>query len=176
MTALAKGTYAIFKTNQGEIVVKLFTDLAPVTTENFIGLAEGTKAFTDPQTRKEAKRPFYDGLIFHRVIPEFMIQGGCPLGEGYGGPGYNFKDEFTPKLTFAKPGLLAMANSGPSTNGSQFFITVKDTPWLNNRHTIFGEVVEGMDVVTAISKVRTASGDKPVQPVIMEQVRIERVA
>ena len=176
MTELAKGTYAVFKTNHGEIVVKLFTDLTPQTTENFIGLAEGTKAFTDPGTRQEAKRPFYDGLIFHRVIPEFMIQGGCPLGEGYGDPGYKFKDEFTPKLTFSKPGLLAMANSGPNTNGSQFFITVKETPWLSNRHTIFGEVVEGMDVVVAISKVRTASGDKPLQPVVMEKVSIQRVS
>ena len=174
MEGLPQGTYARFKTNHGEFLVRLFTDLVPVTTENFIGLAEGTKTFIDPKTNQEAKRPFYDGLIFHRIIPNFMIQGGCPLGQGYGGPGYKFQDEFTPKLRFDKPGLLAMANSGPGTNGSQFFITVAPTTWLNDRHTIFGEVVQGYDVIDKIANVQTGAQDRPVKPVVMEKVEIVR--
>jgi peptidyl-prolyl cis-trans isomerase A (cyclophilin A) len=170
-----KGTYAVFDTTQGVVVVKLFPDKAPKTVENFIGLAEGTKEFTDPKTGAKAKRPFYDGLIFHRVIPNFMIQGGCPLGQGTGGPGYRFEDEFSPTLTFQKPGMLAMANSGPGTNGSQFFITVAPTPWLQNHHSIFGEVVEGQDVVVKIVSVPRDAGDRPKTPQAIKKLTIERV-
>src|ERR1041385_3045808 len=138
------GTYAIFETSQGNIVIKLLEKEAPKTVENFVGLAEGTKEFTNEKTGKKEKRPFYDGLVFHRGIPDFMIQGGCP-----------------PALKHAKAGKLAMANSGPNTNGSQFFITVAATPWLDNRHTIFGEVVSGMDVVENISNVKKDKMDHP---------------
>ena len=139
----APGTYATLETSQGNIVFRLFEQEAPKTVANFIGLAEGTKEFTDPKTGKKTKRPFYDGLAFHRVIPKFMIQGGCPLGTGTGDPGYRFGDEFHPSLRHDKAGKLSMANAGPGTNGSQFFVTVAATPWLDNKHTIFGEVVEG---------------------------------
>jgi peptidyl-prolyl cis-trans isomerase A (cyclophilin A) len=168
------GTYAIFETSHGNIVVRLLEKEAPKTVENFIGLAEGTKEFTDERTRKREKRPFYDGLAFHRVIPDFMIQGGCPQGTGIGGPGYKFADEFHPTLKHSTPGKLSMANSGPGTNGSQFFITVAATPWLDNKHTIFGEVVEGQDVATKISKVARDGSDRPRTPVTLEKVRIER--
>jgi peptidyl-prolyl cis-trans isomerase A (cyclophilin A) len=170
----APGTYAVFDTTQGTIVVRLFDKQAPKTVENFIGLAEGTKEFTDPRTGQKVKRPFYDGLVFHRVIPEFMIQGGCPLGTGTGDPGYRFGDEFDPALRHDKPGKLSMANAGPGTNGSQFFITVAATPWLDNKHSIFGEVVEGMDVATKISKVPRGANDKPKEPVVIKSLRIER--
>jgi len=171
----APGTYAIFETSQGNIVCRLFEKEVPQTVANFIGLAEGAKEFSDPRTGKKAKRPFYDGLIFHRVIPEFMIQGGCPEGTGRGGPGYRFADEFHKTLRHDKPGKLSMANAGPNTNGSQFFITVAATPWLDNRHSIFGEVVEGMDIATKISAVARGAGDAPVVPVVLKSVRIERV-
>ncbi|MDP1569395.1 MAG: peptidylprolyl isomerase [Vicinamibacterales bacterium] len=166
--------HAIFKTNQGTFKVQLFDDKAPNTVANFVGLAEGTKEWTDPKTRQAVTRPFYDGLSFHRVIEGFMIQGGCPLGTGTGGPGYQFKDEFGPGLTHDRDGLLSMANAGPNTNGSQFFITLAPTGWLDNKHAIFGAVVEGMDVVRAIGSTKTGSGDRPVQPVIVETVTIER--
>lgn len=169
------GTYAIFETSQGNIVVKLFEKEAPKTVENFIGLAEGTKEFTDENTGKKVKKNFYDGLIFHRVIPQFMIQGGCPQGSGRGGPGYRFADEFHPSLSHSKAGKLSMANAGPGTNGSQFFITVAPTPWLDNKHTVFGEVVEGQDVADKISKVARDSSDRPKTPVVMNKVLIERV-
>lgn len=171
-----KGTpmFAIFETNKGNIKIKLFADKAPKTVENFVGLAEGTKEFTDPKTNKKTTRAFYDGLVFHRVIPNFMIQGGCPLGTGTGDPGYRFGDEFDKSLTHDKPGKLSMANAGPGTNGSQFFITVAATPWLDGKHTIFGEVVEGYENVEAISKVRTGMQDKPVEPVILKHVQIIR--
>ncbi|MGB7731813.1 MAG: peptidylprolyl isomerase [Candidatus Acidiferrum sp.] len=169
------GTYAIFETSQGNIVVKLFDKEAPKTVENFIGLAEGTKEFTNAMTGKKEKRNYYDGLTFHRVIPQFMIQGGCPQGDGRGGPGYSFSDEFHPSLKHSKAGKLSMANAGPNTNGSQFFITVAPTPHLDNRHTIFGEVVEGQDIADKISKTARDSMDKPRVPVTMK-VRIERVA
>jgi peptidyl-prolyl cis-trans isomerase A (cyclophilin A) len=169
----AKSLYAVFKTNQGSFKIKLFRDEAPITVDNFVGLAKGTKEFVDPKTAKKVKRPFYNGLIFHRIIANFMIQGGDPLGSGRGGPGYQFEDEFDPSLRFDKPGLLAMANAGPGTNGSQFFITVVPTPHLNNRHTIFGEVVENYDVVDKISKVMTGPGDRPVDPVVIEELIIE---
>lgn len=174
--ARAAGTYAVFETSQGNIVVKLLTDKAPKTVENFVGLAEGTKEFTNEATGKKEKRPFYDGLIFHRVIPDFMIQGGCPQGTGRGGPGYKFADEFHPSLNHSTKGKLSMANAGPGTNGSQFFITVAPTPWLDNRHTIFGEVVEGQDVADKISKVAKDSNDRPKTSVTINKVKIERVA
>lgn len=168
-----KEMFAEFETNKGNFKVKLFSDKAPKTVENFVGLAEGTKEWTDPKTGSQVKKPFYDGLIFHRVIPNFMIQGGCPLGQGTGGPGYRFEDEFpagAPKHD--KPGMLSMANAGPNTNGSQFFVTVAATPWLDGRHTVFGEVVEGMDVVYDISKVKTGSMDRPAEPVVIKHVKI----
>src|SRR6516225_10804193 len=170
------GTYAIFETSLGNVVIKLLDKEAPKTVENFVGLAEGTKEFTNEKTGKKEKRPFYDGLIFHRVIPDFMIQGGCPHGTGMGGPGYKFADEFHPSLKHSKPGKLSMANSGPNTNGSQFFITVAATPWLDNRHTIFGEVVEGQDVADKISKTPRDGSDRPRTPVVLQKVRIERVS
>jgi peptidyl-prolyl cis-trans isomerase A (cyclophilin A) len=173
--ALPAGTYAIFETSQGNIVVKLLEKEAPNTVTNFVGLAEGTKEFADPKTGQKVKRPFYDGLIFHRVIPQFMIQGGCPEATGRGGPGYRFADEFHPSLNHSKAGKLSMANAGPGTNGSQFFITVAATPWLDNKHTIFGEVIEGQDVADKISKVPRDSSDRPRTPVTMNKVRIERV-
>ncbi len=165
---------ATLKTNRGDIVLNLFPDHAPATVENFTGLAEGTKDYTDDAGRSGEK--FYDGLGFHRVIPGFMIQGGCPLGTGTGGPGYKFKDEFHPELQFDRPYLLAMANAGPGTNGSQFFVTVTPTPHLNRRHTIFGEVADqaSRDVVDAIATTRTAAGDRPVDAVVIESVEIER--
>jgi len=165
---------AVFETNKGTFKVKLFPDKAPKTVENFVGLAEGTKEWTDPKTGSKVKKPFYDGLKFHRVIPNFMLQGGDPLGTGTGGPGYKFEDEFHPSLKHDKPGKLSMANAGPGTNGSQFFVTVAATPWLDGKHSIFGEVVEGMDVVNEISKVRTAPGDRPVEDVIVKTLKIER--
>ena len=171
----AAGTYAIFETSQGEIVIRLLETEAPKTVANFIGLAEGTKEFTDAKTGKKEKRPFYDGLGFHRVIPQFMIQGGCPLGTGTGDPGYKFADEFHPSLKHSKTGKLSMANSGPNTNGSQFFITVAPTPWLDNRHTIFGEVVEGQNVADKISNLPRDAGDRPRTGVTINKLRIERV-
>ncbi|MCW2827479.1 MAG: Peptidylprolyl isomerase [Marmoricola sp.] len=165
---------ATLKTNRGDIVINLFPDHAPATVENFTGLAEGTRDYTDDAGRSGV--PFYDGLGFHRVIDGFMIQGGDPLGTGTGGPGYRFKDEFHPELQFDRPYLLAMANAGPGTNGSQFFITVGKTPHLNRRHTIFGEVADqaGRDVVDAIATTATGPGDRPVEPVVIETVEIER--
>ena len=157
-------TFALFDTTEGKFKIKLFADNAPKTVENFVSLAEGAKT---------GKR-FYDGLIFHRVIPNFMIQGGCPEGTGRGGPGYKFADEFHPSLRHSKKGILSMANSGPNTNGSQFFITVAETSWLDNKHTVFGQVVEGYDVVEKISKVPKNSGDKPLNDVKINSVTIER--
>ena len=155
--------------------MRLFEKEAPKTVANFVGLAEGSKEFTDARTRQKVKRPFYDGLNFHRVIPNFMIQGGCPLGNGTGDPGYSFEDEFHASLRHDRPGKLSMANAGPGTNGSQFFITVAATPWLDNHHTIFGEVVEGQDVAVKISAVPRDSGDRPRTPIVLQKVRIERV-
>jgi len=168
------GTYAIFETSQGQITVRLFEKEAPKTVANFVDLAEGTKEFVDAPAGQKVKRPFYDGLTFHRVIPDFMIQGGCPLGNGTGGPGYDFADEFHASLRHDRAGKLSMANAGPNTNGSQFFITVAATPWLDNRHTIFGEVVEGQDVALKISTLPRDASDRPRTPVVVQKVRIER--
>ncbi|MDR1696181.1 MAG: peptidylprolyl isomerase [Endomicrobium sp.] len=165
---------AIFETSLGTIKVKLLPENAPLTVENFVELAEGNKEFMDLKTGKKTKKKFYDGLIFHRVIPDFMIQGGDPLGTGTGGPGYKFKDEIDPSLKFDKPGILAMANSGPNTNGSQFFITEVSTPWLNGNHTIFGQVTEGLDIIKKIARTQVDFSDRPVEDVILKSVTIER--
>lgn len=167
--------HALFETNKGNFKIKLFSERVPKTVENFVGLAEGTKEFTDAKTGKKTKRPFYDGLIFHRVIKDFMIQGGCPTGTGTGDPGYRFEDEIIAgQNKHDKPGMLSMANAGPNTNGSQFFITTVPTPWLDRGHTVFGEVVEGYEIVDQIGKVRTAPGDKPLEPVVLSKVSILR--
>ncbi|MGH3184134.1 MAG: peptidylprolyl isomerase [Streptosporangiaceae bacterium] len=171
----APGLYAHFSTSLGEFTARLFEKEAPNTVANFSGLAEGTKEFTDPKTGTKAKRRFYDGLVFHRVIPDFMIQGGDPLGTGTGGPGYRFGDEFHPDLKHAQPGMLSMANAGPGTNGSQFFVTVAPTAWLDRKHSIFGQVVSRYEVVEKIVKTPRDAGDRPKTPVVMNSVRIERV-
>jgi peptidyl-prolyl cis-trans isomerase A (cyclophilin A) len=165
-----KDLYATLKTNEGDIVVHLYSKDAPKTVANFVGLATGEKEWTDPKTHQKTHRPLYDGTIFHRVIPNFMIQGGDPLGTGIGDPGYRFEDEFKSGLKFDKLGLLAMANSGPGTNGSQFFITVAKTPWLNNKHTIFGEVISGYDVVEKISTLPTGQANRPSKEVVVIKV------
>jgi peptidyl-prolyl cis-trans isomerase A (cyclophilin A) len=174
MSTTSGARTATFHTNHGDIVVNLFPDHAPKTVANFVELATGTKEYADPATGEPTTGKFYDGLTFHRVINGFMIQGGCPLGSGTGGPGYKFGDEFHPDLAFDRPYLLAMANAGPGTNGSQFFITVGPTPHLNRRHTIFGEVADqaSRDVVDAIATVRTGRGDRPVNPVVVNSVDI----
>src|SRR5580658_10568670 len=165
---------ATLQTNQGNIVIRLFPDHTPKTVRNFVELAEGGKQWTDPRNGRPTTDKLYDGTIFHRVIPDFMIQGGDPLGSGRGGPGFQFADEFHPDLRFDRPYLLAMANSGPGTNGSQFFITTVPTPHLNGKHTIFGEVIDGSDVVERISQVQTGRNDRPAQDVVLESVSIER--
>jgi len=167
-------TSAIFNTSEGTFKVRLFDDKAPNTVANFIGLADGSKEWTDPKTRQKVRHPFYDGLIFHRVIDGFMLQGGCPMGTGTGDPGYRFADEFGPGLRHDRPGLLSMANAGPNTNGSQFFITLVPTPWLDNKHAIFGEVIEGLDVVQKIGKTRTGAQDRPVNDIVINSVTIEK--
>jgi peptidyl-prolyl cis-trans isomerase A (cyclophilin A) len=169
------GVYAEFDTTLGKIVCKLFADEAPKTVDNFIGLAEGTKEFIDPITGKNMKKPFYDGLVFHRVIPNFMIQGGDPTGTGRGGPGYRFEDEFHHLLRFDKPGKLAMANSGPNTNGSQFFITTVPTPWLDGRHSIFGQVVEGQGVLEKISNAEKDARDRPLKDIVIKKLTIKKI-
>ncbi|MFN7915304.1 MAG: peptidylprolyl isomerase [Vicinamibacterales bacterium] len=166
--------HALFTTTEGSFKIRLFDAEVPNTVANFTGLAEGTKEFVDPKTGQKTTRKFYDGLIFHRVIDSFMIQGGDPLGNGTGGPGYRFADEFHPKLRHDKPGILSMANAGPGTNGSQFFITLGATPWLDNRHSVFGEVVEGLDVVKKIGSTKTGVQDRPVNPIVIQSVTIER--
>jgi peptidyl-prolyl cis-trans isomerase A (cyclophilin A) len=166
---------AHFTTSEGNFTIRLFDAEVPNTVANFVGLAEGTKEWTDPKTGQKVKRPYYDGLVFHRIIEGFMIQGGDVLGTGTGGPGYKFADEFHPKLKHSKTGILSMANAGPNTNGSQFFITLAATPWLDNKHSVFGEVVEGMDVVSKIGSVPTTKpADRPVKPVTVQSVKIVR--
>jgi peptidyl-prolyl cis-trans isomerase A (cyclophilin A) len=156
--------FAVFDTTEGRFKARLFADKVPDTVANFTALAEGTKT----------GKPFYDGLVFHRVIPDFMIQGGCPEGTGRGGPGYKFADEFHPDLRHTKPGILSMANAGPNSNGSQFFITVAATPWLDNKHSVFGEITEGMDVVKKISETPRGSQDRPKKDVQIRSLKIER--
>ena len=168
-------TYAHFTTSEGKFTIQLFDQDAPKTVENFVGLATGTKEWTDPRTGRKGTAPYYNGTIFHRVIDGFMIQGGDPLGQGTGGPGYKFADEFHAKRRHAKAGVLSMANSGPNTNGGQFFITLAATPWLDDKHSVFGEVVEGMDVVKKIGSTPTSKpGDRPVKPITIESVTIEK--
>jgi peptidyl-prolyl cis-trans isomerase A (cyclophilin A) len=169
---------AVLHTNHGDITINLFGHHAPKTVANFTELATGEREFTDPESKQQVKRPFFDGLTFHRIIPQFMIQGGDPLGSGRGGPGYTFDDEIHPELQFDKPYLLAMANAGKQmgrgTNGSQFFISTVPTPWLNGNHTIFGEVADDASkkVVDAIEAVPTAPGDRPVEPVVINTVEV----
>jgi peptidyl-prolyl cis-trans isomerase A (cyclophilin A) len=167
-----KELYATIKTSQGDFAVRLFSKDAPKTVENFVGLATGEKEWRHPQTGTKSKKPLYDGTIFHRVIPDFMIQGGDPAGTGMGDPGYRFEDEFQSGRKFDKPGLLAMANAGPNTNGSQFFITTSTPAYLNNRHTIFGEVVKGYPVVQKISQVQRDSRDRPQTPVTITKIEL----
>ena len=166
--------YALLKTSMGEVVVQLFEDKAPKTVANFVDLATGTKEWTDPKTRERVKRPLYNGTIFHRVIPGFMIQGGDPLGNGTGGPGYRFEDEFHSDLKHSKPGILSMANAGPNTNGSQFFIIHKATPWLDGKHSVFGEVIKGQSVVDEIANVPRDFRDRPMKNVVLQEVIISR--
>ena len=178
--SLPSTLHATLHTNRGDIRVQLFPNHAPKTVRNFVELAEGAREWTDPKTGKASTAPFYDGLGFHRVISGFMIQGGCPIGNGTGGPGYAFDDEIHPELTFTKPYILAMANAGlrmgKGTNGSQFFVTVGPTPHLQGKHTIFGEVADAASraVVDAIATTATGRGDAPVEPVVIEKVTVER--
>ena len=169
------GVYAQFVTSEGSFTVRLFDRDAPKTVENFVGLAEGTKPWTDPRTNQKVTTRYYDGVIFHRVIDGFMIQSGDPLGQGTGGPGYKFADEFHPKLRHLTPGILSMANSGPNTNGGQFFITLVPTPWLDNKHSVFGEVTAGMEIIEKIGRTATSKpGDRPLKPITIQSVTIEK--
>ncbi len=172
---MTPGLYARFTTTEGNFAVRLFEQDTPKTVANFVALAEGTKEWTDPSTRTKTSRPLYNGLIFHRVIADFMLQGGCPMGNGMGGPGYQFEDEFAPGLRHDKAGILSMANSGPNSNGSQFFITLVPTPWLDNKHSVFGEVAEGIEVIRAIGKTQTGRQDRPAKDITIQLVTIERV-
>jgi peptidyl-prolyl cis-trans isomerase A (cyclophilin A) len=171
---VAEPLYATLKTSMGSIVIRLFEDKAPKTVENFVGLVNGTKEWTDPRTGQKVKQPLYNGTIFHRVIPGFMVQGGDPLGRGTGGPGYRFADEFHPDLRHNKAGILSMANAGPNTNGSQFFITLAPTPHLDNRHSVFGEVVKGQEVVVAIGNSPRGANDRPLKDAVLQEVVISR--
>ena len=184
---MAEQLYATLRTNHGDILIRLLPDHAPKTVDNFVGLAEGTREWTDPRTGEPSTAKLYDGTVFHRVISGFMIQGGDPLGQGTGGPGYTFNDEIHPELTFQKPYILAMANAGlrrnaitgaaEGTNGSQFFITTDPTPWLQGKHTIFGEVADDASraVVDAIAAVPTGAGDRPVEPVVISSIDVAAV-
>ncbi|MCH9718482.1 MAG: peptidylprolyl isomerase [Actinomycetia bacterium] len=172
---MATKTFATLHTSQGDIKVELFPNHAPKTVRNFAGLATGEIEWTHPGTGRTSTDPLYQNVVFHRVIPNFMIQGGDPLGKGTGGPGYQFPDEIHPELAFTRPYLLAMANAGPNTNGSQFFITTAETPWLTGKHTIFGEVVSGQEVVDAIESVPTGAQDRPRQDVVISSISIEQV-
>jgi len=167
--------YAHFTTSAGNFTARLFDKETPNTVANFSGLADGSKEWTDPRTGKKVKQPYYNGTVFHRVIDGFMIQGGDPLGQGTGGPGYTFGDEFHPSWKHAKPGTLSRANRGPNTNGGQFFSTLAATPWLDNKHSVFGEIVEGMDVVSRIGRTATSKpGDRPLKPITIQSVTLEQ--
>ncbi len=167
--------YAHFTTSEGNFTARLFDAETPNTVANFAGLADSSKEWTDPRSGRKVKQPYFDGTVFHRVIAGFMIQGGDPLGQGTGGPGYTFGDEFSPKLTHSKAGILSMANRGPNTNGGQFFITLAATPWLDGKHSVFGEIVDGMDVVTKIGNTATSKpGDRPLKPITVQTVTIEK--
>ncbi len=168
------GVYAKFVTSEGNFTVRLYDQEAPKTVENFVSLAEGTKEWTDPRTSQKVMKPYYDNVIFHRVIKGFMIQGGDPLGQGIGGPGYTFADEFHPKARHNKAGILSMANRGPNTNGGQFFITLSPTPHLDDRHSVFGEVIEGMDVIQKIGTTATNERDRPLADIAIQTITIER--
>ncbi|MCM3879818.1 MAG: peptidylprolyl isomerase [Vicinamibacterales bacterium] len=174
------GIYALFTTNLGTFIARLFDKDAPNTVQNFVGLAEGKKQWTDAKTGRLVRRPYYNNVLFHRVIPNFMIQGGDPEGTGMGGPGYTFPDEISPNHRHDKPGILSMANRGPNTNGGQFFITVAPYPSLDGHYSIFGEIVEGQEIVNAISKVPRSMGgpskDRPLTPVVIKQVKVERIS
>jgi peptidyl-prolyl cis-trans isomerase A (cyclophilin A) len=167
--------FAHFTTSEGNFSARLFDAEVPKTVANFAGLAEGSMEWTDPRTGRKVRQPYYDGTIFHRVIADFMIQGGDPLGQGTGGPGFTFADEFSAKLRHDKPGILSMANRGPNTNGGQFFITLVPTPWLDNKHSVFGEITQGMEVVEKIGRTATSKpGDRPLKPITIQSVTIER--
>ncbi len=166
--------YVQFITTEGDFTARLYEEETPHTVANFVGLADGSKEWTDPRTNRKVKQPYYDGAIFHRVIDGFMIQGGDPLGQGIGGPGYTFKDEFHPAARHDRAGILSMANRGPDTNGGQFFITLAPTAHLDNRHSVFGEVVEGLEVVRKIGRAPTDERDRPTSDVVIQTVRIER--
>jgi len=165
---------AEFVTTEGSFTVTLFDEEVPNTVANFVGLAEGTKEWTDPRTKQKATAPYYNGIVFHRVIEGFMIQGGDPLGQGVGGPGYEFADEFHPRLRHDRAGILSMANRGPNTNGGQFFITLAPTPHLNDRHSVFGEVTSGMDIVRRIGSTPTGRQDRPVKDIQILEIKIAR--
>ena len=166
--------YADFVTTEGNFTIRLFDKETPNTVANFVDLAEGTREWTDPRTNQKSHQPYYDGIIFHRVIDGFMIQGGDPLGQGIGGPGYTFADEFHPSLRHSKPGILSMANAGPNTNGGQFFITLAPTPHLDNRHSVFGEVESGMDVVRKIGSTKVGAQDRPAKDITIKSVKIQK--
>jgi peptidyl-prolyl cis-trans isomerase A (cyclophilin A) len=167
--------YAHFTTSEGNFTVRLFDAETPITVANFTGLADGSKEWTDPRSGRKVRQPYFNGTVFHRIIEGFMIQGGDPLGQGTGGPGYTFADEFHPTLRHTKAGILSMANRGPNSNGGQFFITLAATPWLDDKHSVFGEVVEGMDVVKNIGGTPTSKpGDRPVKAITVERVTIEK--
>ncbi len=167
--------YAHFTTSEGNFSVRLFDEETPNTVANFTGLANGSKEWTDPRSGRKVNQPYFNGTVFHRIIDRFMIQGGDPLGQGTGGPGYTFADEFHPKLRHTKAGILSMANRGPNTNGGQFFITLAATPWLDDKHSVFGEVVEGMDVVKKIGGTPTSKpGDRPIKAITVQTVTIEK--
>jgi len=171
---LGKGLYAVLETTMGEITLQLEEEKTPETVKNFVGLATGEKAYTDPKTGQPGSGPFYDGTVFHRIIKNFMIQGGDRLGQGTGGPGFRFKDEFHPTLKHTGPGILSMANAGPGTNGSQFFITLVPTPWLDNKHSVFGKTVKGLEIVTKIGEAATGQNDRPREEIRINRVRIVR--
>jgi len=168
---LGKGLYAVFTTTQGEMIAKLEEEKTPETVKNFVGLATGEKEYTDPKTGQKSTAPFYDGTVFHRIIKNFMVQGGDRLGQGTGGPGYKFKDEFHPSLKHTGAGILSMANAGPNTNGSQFFITLVPTSWLDNKHAVFGKLVKGEEILQKIGTVATGAQDRP-----REEIRIEKLS